>query len=147
MLRVRTKIFQTLGPFGSPELWQSVRCLMVALVSALLLCQVALPVMAQDPEPGGGGAAAGLANLVKMAVDGLIVLAALAMTFAIAFTGVMSIFSKMAGMPYAEANATMKIIGVVILFIITAFAIPLSNAVIDAVMAYHSSESIRIPGL
>ena len=59
---------------------------------------------------------------------------------------VMSIFSKMAGMPYAEANATMKIIGVVILFIITAFAIPLSNAVIDAVMAYHSSESIRIPG-
>jgi len=144
MLTVRTKIFQMIGLLGSLEFRQSARRLMVALVSALLLCQVALPVQAQDPEPGG--AAAGLANLVKMDVDGLIVLAALAMTFAIAFTGVMSIFSKMAGMPYAEANATMKIIGVVILFIITAFAIPLSNAVIDAVMAYHSSESIRIPG-
>jgi hypothetical protein len=145
MLTVRTKIFQMIGLLGSLEFRQSARRLLVALISALLLCQVALPVQAQDPEPGGG-AAAGLANLVKMAVDGLIVLAALAMTFAIAFTGVMSIFSKMAGMPYAEANATMKIIGVVILFIITAFAIPLSNAVIDAVMAYHSSESIRIPG-
>jgi len=88
---------------------------------------------------------AGLGNLVKMAVDGLIVVAALGMTFSIAFTGVMSIFSKMAGMPYAEANATMKIIGVVILFIITAFTIPLANSVIDAVMDYHSSEGVHIP--
>jgi membrane protein insertase Oxa1/YidC/SpoIIIJ len=52
----------------------------------------------------------------------------------------------MAGMPYAEANATMKIIGVVMLFIITVFTIPLANAVIDAVMDYHSPESIHIPG-
>ena len=125
---------------------KSVHRLIVSFILAGLLCQIALPVLAQDPEPGSSGAAAGLANLVKMAVDGLIVLAALAMTFAVAFTGVMSIFSKMAGMPYAEANATMKIIGVVILFILTAFAIPLSNAVIDAVMAYHSSEGIHIPG-
>ena len=124
---------------------KSVHRLIVSFILALLLCQVALPVLAQDPEPGSSGAAAGLANLVKMAVDGLIVLAALAMTFAVAFTGVMSIFSKMAGMPYAEANATMKIIGVVILFILTAFAIPLANAVIDAVMQYHSPEGIHIP--
>jgi hypothetical protein len=113
--------------------------LFVALISALTLCQFATPVMA------GGGPMEGLANLVKMAVDGLIILAALAMTFAIAFTGVTSIFAKMAGSPYAEANATLKIIGVVILFILTAFAIPLANAVIDAVMAYHSSEGIHIP--
>ena len=144
MFKVRTGISQMLGLLSSRELRQLMQRLLVALISALLLCQVALPVQAQDPEPGGG-AAAGLANLVKMAVDGLIVLAALAMTFAIAFTGVMSIFSKMAGMPYAEANATMKIIGVVILFILTAFAIPLANAVIDAVMQYHSPEGIHIP--
>ena len=133
--------------FGDPTLQLSVRCLAVAFVSALLLCQIALPVLAQEPDPGGGsGVAGGLASLVKMAVDGLIIVAALAMTFAIAFTGVMSIFSKMAGMPYAEANATMKIIGVVILFIITVFTIPLSNAVIDAVMNYRSTEGIHIPG-
>ena len=61
MLTVRTKIFQMIGLLGSRGLRQSVRRLMVALVSALLLCQVALPVQAQDPEPGGG-AAAGLAK-------------------------------------------------------------------------------------
>ena len=144
MLIVRTRIIRFLGLLDDGKLRQSIRHLAVATVSALLLCQFAPPVLAQDPGPGG--AAAGLANLVKMAVDGLIVLAALAMTFAIAFTGVMSIFSKMAGMPYAEANATMKVIGIVILFILTAFTIPLANAVIDAVMQYHSSEGIRIPG-
>jgi uncharacterized membrane protein len=68
------------------------------------------------------------------------------MAFAIAFTGATSVFAKMAGMPYAEANATMKIIGVVLLFILTVFAIPLANAVIDAVMQYHSAEGIHIPG-
>ena len=139
-----------LNLFSTPALWQAARCLAVAFVSALLVCQVALPALAQEPQPpggGGGGAAAGLADLVKMAVDGLIVLAALAMTFAIAFTGVSSILAKMAGMPYAEANATMKIIGVVILFILTAFTIPLANAVIDAVMRYHSSEGIRVPSV
>ena len=145
MLAVRTRIIWFLGLLGDPKLQQPIRRLTVATVSALLLCQFALPVLAQDPGPEGG-AAAGLANLVKMAVDGLIILAALAMTFAIAFTGVMSIFSKMAGMPYAEANATMKVIGIVILFILTAFTIPLANAVIDAVMQYHSSEGISIPG-
>ena len=119
--------------------------LFVAFISALILCQFATPVLADD-EPGDGGPGAGLANLVKMAVDGLIVLAALAMAFAIAFTGVTSIFAKMAGSPYAEANATLKIIGVVILFILTAFAIPLANSVIDAVMEYHSPDGIHIPG-
>jgi hypothetical protein len=123
---------------------RSVNRLVVAFVWALLACQIALPVLADD---GPGGPGEGLANLVKMAVDGLIILAALAMTFAIAFTGVMSIFAKMAGMPYAEANATMKIIGVVILFILTAFAIPLANAVIDAVMEYHSPEGIHVPSV
>ena len=118
--------------------------LIVTLTAVLLVCQVAQPVLADDPEPGGAGA--GLANLVKMAVDGLVVLAALVMTFAIAFTGVMSILARMAGAPYAEATATMKIIGIVILFILTAFTIPLANAVIDAVMQYRSPESIHIPG-
>ena len=146
MVKIGTQITRFLCVLDDPALRRSMRCLAVACASALLLCQIALPVLAQEPEPGGGsGAAAGLANLVKMGVDGLIILAALAMTFAIAFTSVMSIFSKMAGMPYAEANATMKIIGVVILFILTAFAIPLANAVIDAVMQYHSPEGIHIP--
>ena len=43
-------------------------------------------------------------------------------------------------------KSKLKIIGIVILFILTAFTIPLANAVIDAVMQYHSSEGIRIPG-
>jgi hypothetical protein len=141
-MKVRTWIVHLGSLLGDPALQQAARRLGVALVSALLLCQMALPVLADDEPPGP---MVGLADLVKMSVDGLIILAALGMTFAIAFTGVMSIFSKMAGMPYAEANATMKIIGVVILFILTAFAIPLSNAVIDAVMKYHSSEGIHIP--
>jgi hypothetical protein len=146
MFEARVTFIRLLSLLGDPALRRGVRCLALALVSALLLCQVAVPALAQEPDPGGGsGAMAGLGNLVKMAVDGLIVIAALGMTFAIAFTGVMSIFSKMAGMPYAEANATMKIIGVVVLFIITAFTIPLSNSVIDAVMDYHSSESIHVP--
>ena len=144
MMAVQTRIIRFFGLLGDPKLQQPIRRLALATVSALVLCQFAPPVLAQDPGPGGAGA--GLANLVKMAVDGLIVLAALAMTFAIAFTGVMSIFSKMAGMPYAEANATMKVIGIVILFILPAYTIPLANAVIDAVMQYHSSEGIRIPG-
>jgi cytochrome bd-type quinol oxidase subunit 2 len=122
---------------------QTVTRLFVASTWALTLCQLALPVLA---DGGPGGPAEGLANLVKMAVDGLIVLAGLAMAFAIAFTGATSVFAKMAGMPYAEANATMKIIGVVLLFILTVFAIPLANAVIDAVMQYHSAEGIHIPG-
>ena len=147
MFEAKVKAIHLLGLFNDPILRRAMRCLALAFVSALLLCQIAIPVLAQEPDPGdGGGAMAGLGNLVKMAVDGLIILAALAMTFAIAFTGVMSIFSKMAGMPYAEANATMKIIGVVMLFIITVFTIPLANAVIDAVMDYHSPESIHIPG-
>jgi hypothetical protein len=141
-MKVRTWIVHLGSLLGDPALRQAARRLGVALVSALLLCQMALPVLADDEPPGP---MVGLADLVKMAVDGLIILAALGMTFAIAFTGVMSIFSKMAGMPYAEANATMKIIGVVILFILTAFAIPLANAVIDAVMKYHSPEGIHIP--
>lgn len=146
MFTTKMKTVQLLSLFGDQTLQRAVRCLAVAFISGLLLCQIAAPVLAQEPEPGGGGgAAAGLANLVKMAVDGLIILAALTMTFAIAFTGVMSILSKMAGMPYAEANATMKIIGIVILFILTAFTIPLANAVIDAVMQYHSPEGIHIP--
>ncbi len=145
MHTTKTWIIHLPDLFNDPALRHAVCCLALAFVSALLLCQMAVPVLAQELEPGDGGPAAGLANLVKMAVDGLIVLAALAMTFAIAFTGVTSIFSKMAGMPYAEATATMKIIGVVVLFIVTAFTIPLANAVIDAVMEYHSPEGIHIP--
>jgi hypothetical protein len=141
----KTRLVQFAAVIGAPGLRRIGYRLFVTFIAALLLCQIASPVLA-DGGPGGG-AMAGLASLVKMAVDGLIVLAALAMTFAIAFTGVMSIFSKMAGMPYAEANATMKIIGVVILFIITAFAIPLANAVIDNVMEYHSPEGIHIPNV
>ena len=140
---VRMWIARFGGVSNDPTLRQAVRCLAVALVSALLLCQVAPPVLADDGP--GDGPQAGLADLVKMAVDGLIILAALAMTFAIAFTGVSAIFAKMAGMPYAEATATMKIITVVVLFILTAFAIPLANAVIDAVMKYHSSEPVHVP--
>lgn len=141
MSKVKTRIVRWVELLNDPVVRGAARRLGVAFVSALLLCQFAVPVLAD-----GGGPAEGLANLVKMAVDGLIILAALAMTFAIAFTGVTSIFAKMAGAPYAEANATTKIIGVVVLFILTAFTIPLANAVIDAVMAYHSSEGIHIPG-
>ena len=142
--RSRKRSIRFTGILSSLTLARFERCAVTACVSALLLCQVPLSVLADDGP--GGGAGAGLANLVKMAVDGLIVLAALAMTFAVAFTGVTSIFAKMAGTPYAEATATLKIIGVVILFILTAFTIPLANAVIDAVMAYHSPEGIHIPG-
>lgn len=132
--------------------YRMIRGVSTVLVIALLLCQVALPVSANGDGPGdggdgggGGGIGQGLASLVKMAVDALIVVGGLALAFAIAFTGVSTIFAKMAGMPYAEAQATMKIIGVVIAFIVTAFAIPVANAVIDNVMEYQSGESIHVP--
>lgn len=137
MSGIRVKFIRLHGLLGDPALQRAVRRLALASVSALLLWQTGCT----------GEMATGLGNLVKMAVDGLIILAALAMTFAIAFTGVMGIFAKMAGMPYAEATATMKVIGVVILFILTAFTIPVANAVIDAVMEYRSPEGIHIPDM
>jgi heme/copper-type cytochrome/quinol oxidase subunit 2 len=137
---LKTQVLCIVGLFRDPVLRRAMRCLFVATVSVLLVCQIAPPALAQGQADGNP-----LASLVKLAVNGLIIVAALLMTFAIAFTGVMSMMARMAGMPYAEANATMKIIGIVILFIIVAFAIPLSNAVIDNVMEYHSNEDIRVP--
>jgi hypothetical protein len=134
---------QLANTIHDPQLQAVTRRVVMAVLAALLICQVAVPVRADE---GPGGIGQGLASLVKMAVDALIVVGGLALAFAIAFTGVSTIFAKMAGMPYAEANATMKVIGVVIAFVLTAFAIPVANAIIDNVMQYRSSEGIHVPG-
>lgn len=144
MTRARTTYVRLVSLFHDPELQGVARRLTLAVLAALLMCQVASPVSAQE---GPGGIGQGLASLVKMAVDAMIVVGGLALAFAIAFTGVSTIFAKMAGMPYAEANATMKVIGVVIAFVLTAFAIPVANAIIDNVMSYRSSEGIHVPGM
>ncbi|TET50648.1 MAG: hypothetical protein E3J64_07925 [Anaerolineales bacterium] len=86
-----------------------------------------------------------LVGLTKKVVSGLIILSALVMTIAIAAGSFRGILSRAAGMPYAQAQAWMMLVDVVILFILAAFAIPLSNGVIDAVTGYTTPD-IHLPG-
>jgi Na+/phosphate symporter len=140
---MKTKMRQLAILLGDVELQRIALRTGLALTCAAMLCQMATPVLAAPhPDP-----ISGLAKLVKAAVNLLIILTGLGMVFTIAFTGATATIAKMAGAPYAEANATLKIIGVVVCFCLTAFSIPLANAIIDNIMAdgSYTSEDIHVP--
>jgi hypothetical protein len=125
---------------GDPALRQGAYRVFVALLMTMMVCQHAAPALAQD-----GGGVGGLAGLVKKAVNGLVILTGLSLAFGIAFTGFSATLAKWAGAPNAEATAILRIISLVLLFILVVFAIPLSNAVIDAIFENYQQEDIRIP--
>ena len=132
----------------------ALRLAIVAMMVLLASFNASLdaPAYAQDPgegtDPGGGGGGdigTGLATLTKIAVDALIVLAALVMTVGLAFSGVGGQMAAMAGVPHAQASAIMRIAALVGFFLLTVFTIPLANAVIDNVGKFKSTDAIHIP--
>lgn len=117
--------------------------------AVVVLAAVGMVLQWSVPAFAAGGVAqdAGwLAGLVKKAVHGIIILTGLIMVFAIAFAGFKGVLGKLAGAPYAEANAIMTVIGVVLMFLLTIGAIPLSNAIINSVMeGGPKGEDIVVP--
>jgi len=116
----------------------------IRLLSRLAVLGMAL-LLAPPALADGGNVGAGLAELTKLAVDALIVGAALIMVLALAFSGVAGQIGAMAGMPYAQATAITRIAAVVGFFLLVVFAIPLANSIIDNVMKYKSNEGIHVP--
>lgn len=115
----------------------------VVLAAVGMVLQWSVPAFAAGPVAQDAG---WLAGLVKKAVHGIIILTGLIMVFAIAFAGFKGVLGKLAGAPYAEANAIMTVIGVVLMFLLTIGAIPLSNAIINSVMeGGPKGEDIVVP--
>ena len=96
---------------------------------------------------GGGGSSigSGLASLTKLAVDALIVIAALILALGFAFSGVSAQIGALAGLPYAQATAITRIAAIIGFFLLVVFSIPFANAVIDNVSKYRSNEAIHLP--
>jgi len=117
--------------------------LFVVLVLLLYLMQAVSPALAAD----GGGIAGGIAALVKKVIDAMIIAGGIALAFFIAFTNLSAMVARGVGMPYVEANATLKIISLVVLFGFLVFSIAITNAIVDGIMAYHSNEPIKVPSV
>ncbi len=119
---------------------------LMGVLATLVLPALLTPgALAQDGGGGGGDVGSGLAALTKLAVDALIVVGALILALGFAFSGVSAQIGAMAGMPYAQASAITRVAALVGFFLLTVFAIPFANSIIDNVSKYKSSEGIHIP--
>jgi len=148
--RINTRLYDP--AFMRLALRLAIVAMMVLLASFNASLDAPTPAYAQDPgegtDPGAAGGddiGTGLATLTKIAVDALIVLAALVMTVGLAFSGVGGQVAAMAGVPHAQASAIMRIAALVGFFLLTVFTIPLANAIIDNVGRFKSTDAIHIP--
>ena len=68
------------------------------------------------------------------------------MAIGFAFSGLSAQVGAMAGMPHAQATAVIRIASLVGFFLLTLFAIPVANSIIDASVKFQSNEPIHLPG-
>jgi hypothetical protein len=125
--------------------------LLLCLLPALLLAPGAT--LAQDGGGGGGGGDDGggmggitsaIAGLAKLAIDLLIVIAGVLMAVGIATNFIQGQLSATFGNTMGLSNAWVRIFGVVACFIGVALAIPIANAIIDAVAGAGLNQTINI---
>lgn len=156
MSTAKNLIHRLVLKLGDPRFGKKLFRVALCLVTVVMMAQDALPALAQDGDPpagggegdGGGGGAGGLAGLVALGVRGLIILTGLLLCFGIAFTGFKATLAKWAGIPAAEAQAIMTVISLILLLLLVAFSIPLSNAVVKAVTSSGDvGQEIYVPDL
>jgi hypothetical protein len=124
--------------------------LLLCLLPALLLAPGAT--LAQDGGGGGsgddgggvGGITSAIADLAKLAIDLLIVIAGVLMAVGIATNFIQGQLSATFGNTMGLSNAWVRIFGVVACFIGVALAIPIANAIIDAVAGAGLNQTINI---
>jgi hypothetical protein len=117
---------------GDPGLQRDVVRVSRVVACAVMICQWAQPALAA-PAAGSDDPGGKLADLAAAAVQGLIVLSGLVLMIAFAAGGFQGILGRVAGLPYAQANAWMMILDVVVLFVLVAFSKPLAEAIVNAV--------------
>lgn len=110
----------------------------------LLLIVIAAPQVYAAELPQGGDIAGALADLAKKVIDALVLISGILLAIGFATGFVQGQIAVMAGSPYALAGTWIKVAGIVICFLGVIFAIPIANAIIDAVATMRPGPGIDI---
>ena len=121
---------------GSPSTGQAARGRVIVLALTLAVAALATPAAREVAHAvvNSANVGAGMAHLVKLIVDALIVLGALLLALGFAAAGVGAQVAALSGLPRQQAELLMRLLWLVASFVVIVAAIPLANAMIDAVV-------------
>ena len=115
---------------------------LAAVVVSLLMASA--PALAAGPADAGG-VAQGLADLAKKIVDGFIIAGGILLAVLWGYNALKGLVARGFGSALAESQVFMTLFTTAVLFIFLVFTIPTVNALVDAVMKYHSPGGIHVP--